>query len=112
MTYRSSRSRISAALANLFSRLDGTVGLDEAEGSRKPLQSFPAPLSFSRQRLRRVGLGNRCHGQFARGAGSKGLRHDKTRDYSTLDVVIRLGLIGLLVYWSLRVIGPFVTVAH
>ncbi len=35
----------------------------------------------------------------------------ETRDYSTLDVVIRLGLIGLLVYWSLRVIGPFVTVA-
>src|SRR5580692_11848452 len=33
------------------------------------------------------------------------------RDYSTVDVVIRLGLIGLLIYWSLRVIGPFVTVA-
>jgi hypothetical protein len=35
----------------------------------------------------------------------------ETRDYSTVDVVIRLGLIGLLIYWSLRVIGPFVTVA-
>src|ERR1700730_10018634 len=35
----------------------------------------------------------------------------ETRDYSTVDVVIRLGLIGLVIYWSLRVIGPFVTVA-
>ena len=35
----------------------------------------------------------------------------ETRDYATVDVVIRLGLIGLLIYWSLRVIGPFVTVA-
>jgi predicted PurR-regulated permease PerM len=31
----------------------------------------------------------------------------ETRDYSTVDVVIRLGLIGLLINWSL----PFVTVA-
>jgi predicted PurR-regulated permease PerM len=32
-------------------------------------------------------------------------------DYSTFDVVIRLGLIGLLIYWSVRVVGPFVTMA-
>ena len=31
--------------------------------------------------------------------------------YSTFDIVIRLGLIGLLIYWALKVVGPFVTVA-
>lgn len=28
----------------------------------------------------------------------------------TLDIAIRLGLLGLLAYWSLKVIGPFVTI--
>jgi predicted PurR-regulated permease PerM len=31
--------------------------------------------------------------------------------YSTFDIVVRLGLIGLLIYWALKVVGPFVTVA-
>ena len=30
---------------------------------------------------------------------------------STVDVAIRIGLLGLLAYWSLKVIGPFLTVA-
>jgi predicted PurR-regulated permease PerM len=29
----------------------------------------------------------------------------------TVDVAIKIGLLGLLVYWSLKVIGPFLTVA-
>src|SRR5215471_6998149 len=29
----------------------------------------------------------------------------------TIDVAIRIGLLGLLLYWSLKVIGPFLTVA-
>src|SRR5215475_1509238 len=32
-------------------------------------------------------------------------------DSSTVDVAIKIGLLGLLVYWSLKVIGPFLTVA-
>jgi predicted PurR-regulated permease PerM len=28
----------------------------------------------------------------------------------TVDVAIRIGLLGLLAYWSLKVIGPFITV--
>ena len=28
-----------------------------------------------------------------------------------VDVAIKIGLLGLLVYWSLKVIGPFLTVA-
>ena len=28
----------------------------------------------------------------------------------TIDVAIRIGLLGLLAYWSLKVIGPFVTI--
>src|SRR5215831_9330390 len=31
-------------------------------------------------------------------------------DSSTVDVAIKIGLLGLLVYWSLKVIGPFLTV--
>src|ERR1700693_3070787 len=31
-------------------------------------------------------------------------------DSSTIDVAIRIGLLGFLGYWSLKVIGPFVTV--
>src|SRR5215470_16492677 len=34
-----------------------------------------------------------------------------TFDSSTIDVVIKIGLLGLLGYWSLMVIGPFLTVA-
>jgi predicted PurR-regulated permease PerM len=30
---------------------------------------------------------------------------------STVDVAVRIGLLGLLGYWSLRVIGPFLTIA-
>src|SRR5262252_5299755 len=29
----------------------------------------------------------------------------------TVDAAIRIGLLGLLLYWSLKVIGPFLTVA-
>jgi predicted PurR-regulated permease PerM len=29
----------------------------------------------------------------------------------TVDAAIRIGLLGLLLYWSLRVIGPFVSIA-
>src|SRR5215831_1753744 len=32
-------------------------------------------------------------------------------DPITVDVAIKIGLLGLLVYWSLKVIGPFLTVA-
>jgi predicted PurR-regulated permease PerM len=32
-------------------------------------------------------------------------------DSLTVDTVIRIGLLALLVYWSLTVIGPFLTVA-
>jgi predicted PurR-regulated permease PerM len=30
---------------------------------------------------------------------------------STIDAAIRIGLLGLLLYWSLKVIGPFLTIA-
>ena len=33
------------------------------------------------------------------------------KDQFTVDVAIKIGLLGLLVYWSLKVIGPFLTVA-
>lgn len=29
----------------------------------------------------------------------------------TVDAAIRIGLLGLLLYWSLKVIGPFLTIA-
>jgi predicted PurR-regulated permease PerM len=29
----------------------------------------------------------------------------------TIDAVIRIGVVGLLIYWSLTVVGPFVTIA-
>ena len=32
-------------------------------------------------------------------------------DSLTIDFAIRIGLLGLLGYWSLKVIGPFLTVA-
>jgi predicted PurR-regulated permease PerM len=33
------------------------------------------------------------------------------KDQVTVDVVIKIGLLGLLVYWSFKIIGPFLTVA-
>jgi predicted PurR-regulated permease PerM len=33
------------------------------------------------------------------------------KDQLTVEVAIKIGLLGLLVYWSLQVIGPFLTVA-
>jgi predicted PurR-regulated permease PerM len=29
----------------------------------------------------------------------------------TIDAAIRIGLLGLFLYWSLKVIGPFLTIA-
>ena len=43
-------------------------------------------------------------------------QRDKTLDSLligslTVDAAIRIGLLGLFLYWSLKVIGPFLTVA-
>jgi predicted PurR-regulated permease PerM len=35
----------------------------------------------------------------------------RSLDSSTVDAIIRFGLIGLIAYWSLKVIGPFLTIA-
>ena len=33
------------------------------------------------------------------------------KDQVIVDVAIKIGLLGLLVYWSFKVIGPFLTVS-
>jgi predicted PurR-regulated permease PerM len=40
-----------------------------------------------------------------RGAGAH-----RSPEEIAIDIVIRLGLLGLFVYWSLQIIGPFVMV--
>ena len=54
------------------------------------------------------------------GSGGSSEGHDRRNrknpmparfDVSTIDTAIRIGLVGLLAYWSLKIIGPFLNIA-
>jgi len=70
---------------------------DETDHAQQPVSPYaPGPVASS--------AGQATQDEDKRGAAA-------TFGSPMIDAAIRLGLIGLLVYWSLRVVGPFVTIA-
>jgi hypothetical protein len=103
---RSSRSRISesARKSLLTRRRNGGPG--QSRRIAKTISVVTCLRLFEpAPRANRHGID--CQARPARALTQERDGGRETRDYSTVDVVIRLGLIGLLINWSL----PFVTVA-